>query len=938
MFNPFPGLRPFEPNEDHLFFGREKEIDELLRRLRGSRFLAIIGSSGSGKSSLVRSGLIPSLRGGFMAGASPDWRVAILRPGVAPIAQLAAALDCPEVLGAPAELEKTNRVLIEATLLRSARGLVEAVRQARLPPDQNVLILVDQFEELFRFRRDTSVEESRDDAVGFVKLLLEASRAPEFSIYVVLTMRADFIGDCMAFPGLPEAVNSGQFLVPRMTRDQLRSAITGPVAVGGGKIAGRLVTRLLNDFGDEYDQLPILQHALMRTWGAWADSGHEGEIDLADYERIGSLGYALSRHADEAYEQAGSDEKKRLVEKVFRALTDTFTDPRGTRRPTTVAHLASICDATVDEVRSVIDLFRQPGRSFLTPPTGVELEAHCVVDISHESLMWCWTRLVLWAGEERNSAEVYARLSAAAQWYSQGRAGLWRNPELEVAKKWRIENHPNPAWARRHNNLFPQAMDFLDQSEAEWQRLSEQTKRDRERKLRQARSFAVVFAALSIAAILLAAYSWRQRQRAEANLRIATNAVDESLSAAGREQAREGSDLPQMEQFRKELLDKAESFYVLMVRQNPSAPALRTEQAQAHLRLGDIDRLLGRHSDAEAEYAQAIQRFTALAREDPETAALRQSLAYAHNWLGETMRDAAEKGVATSRSTSDVEAEYTSAIALQRTLCSEQPSNGKYKQELARSYYNRGIVRFGAGNSKEARQDFAAAIGILRPLLSLAGRSEGEDAADPRQDLARVYNNSAILVSGERQFSEARRLYTEAVSLAEELVKDRPANREYKAELATYAVNEARLLADADTKEAQKLVARALDLVEELSSPARSLTLKMAEVAQLRGQMLLSTDTANAKAPTDEALSAMQKLSPNSQAERSLFSAIYINVGANYLELAQSDLRLGRRVRARADADGLGTVLSHLSPDEQTYFLGPYKALKRQLASSPMLR
>src|SRR6516162_11479966 len=153
-FNPFPGLRPFEPDEDHLFFGREKEIDELLRRLGTHRFLTVVGTSGSGKSSLVRSGLIPSLQSGFMVNASSSWRVSILRPGENPIGRLAEALDAPDVLGDPGgRLGETNRIVLDATLRRGTLGLVEAIWHARIPHDENVLIVVDQFEELFRFRQ-----------------------------------------------------------------------------------------------------------------------------------------------------------------------------------------------------------------------------------------------------------------------------------------------------------------------------------------------------------------------------------------------------------------------------------------------------------------------------------------------------------------------------------------------------------------------------------------------------------------------------------------------------------------------------------------------------------------------------------------------------------------------------------------------------------------
>src|SRR5277367_5411345 len=139
-------------------------------------------------------------------------------------------------------------------------------------------------------------------------------------------MRSDFLGDCLQFQGLPEAVNTGLYLVPRMTRDELRSAISGPVAVGGGEISQRLVLRLLNDLGDDHDQLPVLQHALMRAWDRWAaQPEREPAIDLADYEAIGGLNQAMSLHAEEAHAEADFPGGQQIVEKLFKALTDTFS-------------------------------------------------------------------------------------------------------------------------------------------------------------------------------------------------------------------------------------------------------------------------------------------------------------------------------------------------------------------------------------------------------------------------------------------------------------------------------------------------------------------------------------------------------------------------------------------------------------------------------------
>src|SRR5262245_46324076 len=158
IIHPFPGLRPFEADEEHLFFGREGQSEEILRGLRRHRFLAVVGSSGSGKSSLIRAGLLPYLHGGFLTEDASHWRVAIFRPGANPIGNLAAALNDPSVLGNPprgVEAAREASMLLEVSLRRSGVGLIDVIRLARLPERDQVLVVIDQFEELFRFANTT---------------------------------------------------------------------------------------------------------------------------------------------------------------------------------------------------------------------------------------------------------------------------------------------------------------------------------------------------------------------------------------------------------------------------------------------------------------------------------------------------------------------------------------------------------------------------------------------------------------------------------------------------------------------------------------------------------------------------------------------------------------------------------------------------------------
>ena len=190
-FNPFPGLRPFQEEEEHLFFGRESQVDAILDKLADARLLAVMGASGSGKSSLVKCGLIPALRGGLMAKAGPAWRVAHVRPGGNPIKTLARTLYTALFTDAGTDAESGERA-IETTLRKSKHGLLDAYRQAHLPEQANLLVVVDQFEEVFRFdllrtgQDETDPGLDQDDA-RFVNLLLAVRERVEMPVYVAQT-------------------------------------------------------------------------------------------------------------------------------------------------------------------------------------------------------------------------------------------------------------------------------------------------------------------------------------------------------------------------------------------------------------------------------------------------------------------------------------------------------------------------------------------------------------------------------------------------------------------------------------------------------------------------------------------------------------------------------------------------------------------------------
>lgn len=461
--NPYVGLRPFESDEALIFFGRRTQVVSLLERLNGERFLAVIGSSGCGKSSLIRAGLIPTLEAGLLVAARERWRIATMMPGTSPRARLTAALA--DAVRADAQS------LARAAAERGVSGLIDALAPGLAADDANLLVLVDQFEELFRYRAlpaagqtagfDSGTSTAREESADFVSLLIGLAQQRELPLYVVITMRSDFLGDCDAFLGLPEVLNCSQYLVPRLTSGELREAILGPARLCGGDVAPRLVDRLLNDAGGGHDQLPVLQHALMRMWARVVEDGR-GLLDLEDYGAIGTLAESLSQHAEEAL-QSLSPEQRRTARKMFQLLTDTDASNRRVRRPARIGEIERVTGASATELRDVIARFQVGGRAFLRV-SGDPAGPDAIVDISHEALIRQWDTLEAWVDEEALDREQFLRLRDAAERQRTGRGGLLVDVDLRSAQAWWKRAQPTAAWAERYGGGFEAAERFLDAS------------------------------------------------------------------------------------------------------------------------------------------------------------------------------------------------------------------------------------------------------------------------------------------------------------------------------------------------------------------------------------------------------------------------------------------------------------------------------------------
>lgn len=522
---PYPGLRPFRKDEHAFFFGRYEHTATLYRLLDRGRLLAILGGSGSGKSSLVLAGLLPLLAQEKRGDGTPRWTIAMLRPGSQPMRRLATAL----LKTAAAEGESIQRVI--AGLRHTSRGLATEIDRL-LPADREILILVDQFEELFRYVQAENVDDidNRDSAVArlsrddetrrFVELLLTAAASSRRRIRVVITMRSDFLGDCARYRGLAEAVSANQYLAPWLNRDQQTEAIIGPLLRGAGRlVAGifeltdikvkdwsdliepQLVEQLLNDAGDEPDQLPVLQHALRRCWQEASGS----RLTLQRYRDLGGWGVILSNHADQVMQHCGVG-RATTVERIFRALIQRDGIGRAIRRPCTIAQLLEETGEQEAHIREVIAQFSAADCSFLAPPTAPDE----LIDIGHEALIRQWRKIAHpssgWLQEESRDGLIWQLLVFRAQGYQKNPQDVLSAADIEGRQPW-FEQH-NEHWADRYGGQW-QLVDKL-------MRASNRARHSARRKRVAVRATILAFSAVILVAAVLTNDARRDADKAVA--------------------------------------------------------------------------------------------------------------------------------------------------------------------------------------------------------------------------------------------------------------------------------------------------------------------------------------------------------------------------------------------------------------------------------------
>jgi uncharacterized protein YjbI with pentapeptide repeats len=478
---PYPGLRPFDPDEHRIFFGREEMVDTVIDGLATKNLVVVHGASGSGKSSLVRAGVLPWLA--IQQSGRRNWLTGIRRPAGGPLRNLAAVLA--ELLGAPpGSDEATNAAWSWHMRLALGPAVLSDIEAALSARGASLCLLIDQFEELFRYAK----QQSREEAELLTQLLCSLSRQenPAPHLFVILTMRSDYLGECARFEGFAETVNVCQYLLPQLDDFGILRAVHEPATLYGGTVEPAVGDRLLFTARREEDALPVLQHALMQAC-AYARKRHgSGEgwtVTLADLQTIEGKHGALSQHADEVLAEfsVGDPVRLKAVEYLFRRLTELDAEGRIIRCPCRFGDLVAVASGDRTGVSAVIQAFRAAGRNFLTSNPPDLFDDDTEIDVSHEALLRRWRRLsdptrdpvrnepVGWVLREFEDGQRWRALAVLARVFRHDENATLSPATTEAYEAWWPEH--TAAWAARYAHTKTQGLEEEEYRDVEqlWQ-------------------------------------------------------------------------------------------------------------------------------------------------------------------------------------------------------------------------------------------------------------------------------------------------------------------------------------------------------------------------------------------------------------------------------------------------------------------------------------
>jgi energy-coupling factor transporter ATP-binding protein EcfA2 len=436
--SPYLGLQSFDEASAPLFFGRDALVAQLVARLKQHPFLAVLGPSGSGKSSVVRAGLVPALKGGALAGSARWLYLPLVRPGARPLDALAVALASAGDGGLGGALALRRELLADAAALRLAADMLLA---ADAVPGRRAVLVVDQFEELWTLAPNDSaarVAHEREQLVPFLDLLLTAASAPSTPLVIVIALRADFLHRAAEQRTLAQAIERSLALVGPLDADELRQAIEQPAVQAGGRFEPGLVAELVTEAQGQPGALPLLAYALRALWET---RDADDTLTWAALRELGGVAGALAARAEALLHEQYAPQQQGALRRVLLRLVQPGEGTLDTRRRALLRDLV----AEEDDEAALYALLRPLIDERLLTTGHDEASGAATVEVAHEALLRGWPTFARWVAEARSDLRFQIQVEEAAHdWAAHGQSFdfLWAGLRLANAEEWLLRAQP----------------------------------------------------------------------------------------------------------------------------------------------------------------------------------------------------------------------------------------------------------------------------------------------------------------------------------------------------------------------------------------------------------------------------------------------------------------------------------------------------------------
>jgi hypothetical protein len=612
-------LDTFVPNKEKLF-GRERPVDDLLSILQGSRFIVVTGAEGSGKTSLVCAGLVPALQKGFKGVAGTGWKVCYANAGITPVENLSAALADGDMMSGSGKGSLEFADEIASLIRRDHSGLLNAIRHGNLAGEENLLIVIDHFEEIFQLKEKYGAGlDWNQDVSTYLSNISRAVSMPGVPVYVVLVLQSDYIPSLYNFRMIHAFIGNGLYAIPHFRQDDFVQLIKGISRQNGIIFTAEAIEYIRNELSQDIRNILNFFILLKRLNAHHPSPGMDSlrAIDEPELRRYGKLDVLLHDELD-SYYSVLSDSGKRTMENLFRQITQPGED-LAMKKPQRLKEIVDIRDLDRQELIRFLDTLSRdyPGLIDIVEPFQKKvihfMETHiadaAVINISKIHVLRNWPTLRKWIEDERRSRAFYLRLSSAASLFSQNQTGYLRPPDLDLFAIWRDEFKPKKHWTEQYNTLYDVAFEYLRASKEHYDANVERKESARKRELRKAKTIQLTFLTIGIVCFIGLLYTLRLHSQAVTAKKAATDSAQSAMLARldAEVKAREA----------KLARDTAQKNMVIAVKAQKSAVEKQAEAEKAKLAM---EIAVVREEDAKIEALGFMKKWKSSAEQEKKNA------------------------------------------------------------------------------------------------------------------------------------------------------------------------------------------------------------------------------------------------------------------------------------------------------------------------------